>query len=270
MVGSEKVIETLYQRGCESLGELNVDRSVFERFAKRALAANGNNVDAVPAEDLYLACACSEGSSTAIELFERRYTAVLNKVAARAQGAGVDREELLQQVRVRLFVGDGSIATYLGRGPLGGWLRVVAARIASELIQRDAPVRPASMGLRETWSNVAVASDDVELTTMRSELRTHFEVALEQAAQEMSSTDRALLRQFYVHRVGIDGIAKLLGVHRSNASRAVARARGDFLRRVKQTLGVALRLSDTALDSAFGLMRSDLALNLGTVLQSSK
>ncbi len=263
------MIEALYQRGRESFSELLVDRAAFEPFARRALAANGDKAEAVLADDLYLACACAQGSSQAIALFERRYAEVLNKVAFRAQSAGVNREELLQQVRVRLFVGEGSIASYSGRGPLGAWLRVVAARIASELIQRDALLRPASTQTGETWSKIAVAQDDIEVATMRSELRGTFEAALELAAKSMASRDRALLRQYYVHRVGIDGIAKLLGVHRSNASRAVARARADFLKRVKQTLGTTLRLSDSSLNSALGLMRSDLALNLGTVLQST-
>jgi len=263
-------IEALFERACAALPQLEVERSVFEPYARRALAAAAANE--VHADDLYLACACAQGDSGAIALFENRYAEVLRRIAQRAQSAGVNREDLLQQVRVRLFVGSGaerspSIASYVGTGPLGGWVRVVAARMATELMQRDARVRPSSIAPDETWAQIA-GTDDLELASMRSEMRKSFQNALETAARTISSEDRALLRQYYVHKIGVDGIGKLLGVHRSNASRAVARARNHFMREVKQMIGEQLGLSDSSLNSAFGLMRSDFALHLGSVLQT--
>ena len=259
-------IEVLYRRARAALHGLEVERSVFEAPARRALAAASS--DEIHAEDLYLACACAGGDSKAIELFEHRYAEVLRRIAQRAASAGVNREDLLQQVRVRLFVGSGgappAIGSYVGTGPLGGWVRVVAARLATELMQREARLRPAGA---EAWAQVA-GTDDVELASMRAEMRESFQLALETAASAISSDDRALLRQYYVHKIGVDGIAKLLGVHRSNASRAVARARSHFLREVKRMIGEQLGLTDSSLNSAFGLMRSDFALHLGSVLQT--
>ncbi len=261
-------LEVLYRRGREHLMHIEVAFVDFEPLARRAIAAAAS-LDAIHAEDLYLASACARGDSAAISVFEQRYAEVLRRVASRAQAAGVSRDEVLQQTRVRLFVGtngEPSITSYVGTGPLGGWLRVVAARIATELMQKDAQLRATPAD--ETWAQVA-GSDDVELSTMRSEMRQSFQLALETAAAALSGEDRAVLRQYYVHKIGVDGIAKLLGVHRSNASRAVARARGHFLQEVKRLIGEQLGLSDSSLNSAFGLMRSDFALHLGSVLQSS-
>lgn len=264
-------IEALHDRGRGQLEKsFSVPLKAFEPYAQRALAASASP-ESLHAEDLYLACACSLGISAAIEHFEATTAPVLSAIASRAQRAGVARDDFLQLLRVRLFVGGPgrpAIESYRGTGPLGGWVRVVATRVASELIARD--IKPQHSAPNEaTWSGLA-GGDDVELSAMRSELRESFQEAFAAANARLTPQDRALLRQYYVHRVGVDGIAKLLGVHRSNASRAVARARGNFLRELKQLAGARLGLSDASLDSAFGLLRSDFKLNLASVLRAGE
>ncbi len=264
----------LYQRGCKAHPELEVDMPTFATALKRAAPVAGvEGTHDIHAEDLYLACACSIDVPHAIARFEACQGALLQRLGRRAQVAGVDVSELLQLVRVRLFVASSqdaipAIATYAGTGPLGGWLRIVVARIATELIEKNARERIFLSQKGSTLGDIRDLDGEFERSILRADLRGAFQSALNNAALIMSPEERTVLRQFYVYKIGVDGIAKLLGVHRSNASRAVARARGRLLQETKRQLQPALGLSDSSLNSAFGLMRSDVGLSLERLLQT--
>src|SRR5262249_26034868 len=83
--------------------------------------------------DLYIACACAHGDRNAVAVFEGRCLSRLDRVLARM---GIDADtsaEVKQDIRSRLFVGDGQraeIVNFLGRGDLRGWVRVMAVRRA--------------------------------------------------------------------------------------------------------------------------------------------
>lgn len=254
-----------YVRGRDSFPEFVVDESSFVAFLAKSKDLNGVKEHAA---DLYLACACALGLSPALKRFEERYGQLLSSLASRCKGLGVSGDDFRQQLRIILFIGGRArpaIESYSGRGPLGGWLRVVAARATIELIERE---RRAVGSGADDWTAVADGLD-VEEGAMRGELRGVFQRAVDLAVRALTSKDRTLLRQFYVHRTGVDGIAKLLGVHRSNASRAVAKARGTLLREMKRHVGTQLGLAEGSLSSAFALMRNDVALNMGLLLESS-
>lgn len=223
----------------------------------------------LPAEDLFLAAACSREVPRSTEEFEARNARVFETLRGVASRVAVDRDELLQTLRTRLFVpnerGHRLILTYAGRGPLAAWVRVVGTRLALELAQRGT----AGSAAQEQWER-ALVHTPLELAAMRDELRGPFQRALNEAVGRISATDRALLTQYYAHGVGIDGLAKLLGIHRSNASRALARARMALLSETKRALGDDLMMSGSDLSSALRLMRSDLGISLRELFQAER
>src|SRR4029453_5873016 len=83
--------------------------------------------------DLVLARAWAVGDSAALAEFERRYMPEIEAALARFRMPADEADELKQVVRERLMVGgDGMprLARCRGNGPLGAWVRVVAARAA--------------------------------------------------------------------------------------------------------------------------------------------
>ncbi len=119
--------------------------AVFVAHA-RSFAATDTELAALHAGDLYLACACAHGVSEAIEVLEREFFTRIREFAAGVDSSREFVKELTQQLRARVLVGTPPrIATYSGRGSLGGWIRVSPVRLARDIsrVERDA-ARPAS------------------------------------------------------------------------------------------------------------------------------
>lgn len=264
-----EIIDELYRRASGAYSDFEIALDVFRAFCVNAKTTSDKLQ--LYAEDLYLAAACTQSIPGALRTFERRFDGLLRFQSRRALGLGVNNDDFLQRLRMKLFVATNEppvIASYAGHGALAGWLRVVAARTIIELTSHEKFGLAKNDPSAEDWTEKVADETSTELATIRDELRGPFQRALTHAVRQLSSTDRALLRQFYLHRVGVDGIAKLLGVHRSNASRAVARARGSLLRHTKEYLRLELGSGTTSVDSIFAVMRSDIAVNLGSLLSS--
>jgi RNA polymerase sigma-70 factor len=83
-------------------------------------------------DDLLLAQWCATGDPRAIAAFERVHRADLDGVLARFRRLAITPDELLQTLRIKLFVATAGrparIADYSGFGFLQNWLRVTALR----------------------------------------------------------------------------------------------------------------------------------------------
>ncbi len=251
--------------------ELPAVRVPLDAFVARAKALP-HALEPSLATDLYLAVACEGADPVAIAAFEERYAPLITRTAARLGALGLSGNEFKQVLRVQLFVSEQGraphIASYSGRGPLGGWLRVVATRLAMQFIETGR-----KREARHTTEFASLESLAVEElpdgAVAKREVRGALQRAIDVGSRAIGAEARALLRQYYVHGVGVDGVAKLLGVHRSNASRAVARARASFVNEVRACLSNDFGYLGAELESVVGLMRSDLELSLRGVLGSS-
>src|SRR5262252_8888986 len=67
------------------------------------------------AADLYLACACAEGSERAIDAFEKKYLPEIDRGFAKVTASDDERADARQQLLERLFV-KKKIADYAGTG----------------------------------------------------------------------------------------------------------------------------------------------------------
>ncbi len=268
----EAVLTRLLAQARAAWPKIEIQEDRFVQFLAERIPSGAEPLavlEKLPASDLLVAWGCTQGLSPALEAFGRLTAPVMNQLVRRARMFGIDSEEFRQELGVRLFVKDSSkrgfISTYSGRGPLGAWFRVIAARFLADEIERQAPAA-------NRWTNSEmwveqVGDIDIEKSVLRGELRGPFQQAVNEAAEKLTSQERMLLQQYYTHHVGIDGLAKILGVHRSNASRAIVRARAQFLSVVKQRLGQQLKLGSKDLDSIVRLFRSDLTISLGGILK---
>ena len=219
------------------------------------------------AADLYLAAACLAGERAAIEAFDRLFLAPLPQQLTRR---GITRElgeETAQGLRVRLLLGEGGEAPQLqdydGRGPLGAWVRVVAARTASNA-RRDEANRV------QLAQNAAPpgAAIDPELALVQRKYGAAFEAAVRDAFAVLDAEERTALRLSYANGLNLDGVALALGVSRATAGRRVLSGREKVREETLKLLRARIQATPTELASLLGVVRSKLELSLGALSSS--
>lgn len=222
-----------------------------------------------PVSDLYLAFACASGESEAIALLEQRYFGEVRLALGRAGLVPSDVEEVLQQLRTRLFVGSGGapprILTYSGRGPLVGWLRVAAVRLAVAEHRRARSRPEAAMGM-DVLERLASPTMQPESAYLRARYRVKYEHALKQALDTLSPQQRNLMRLYYVDGVGVEKLGRLHRVHASTVSRWLARARAMLLHETERVVRASIRMSEADFESLLRVVRSDLHVSLARFL----
>jgi RNA polymerase sigma-70 factor, ECF subfamily len=249
---------------------VHVDEQVFTRYlaARLPAEASPDQLAALHADDLYLACACATGVPGALEAFDRRFLGNdLDRALSRISTAGPVVEEVRQQLRVKLFVGErgrpGKITDYTGRGPLGGWVRVAAVRTALNLVTRQGPDTPAT---EEGEPLLGVADPETEY--LKTQHRAEFEQAFRLALTTLSIEQRQLLRLHYVDGLTLAQIGRLRQVHESTISRRLLAARDQLLGETRRALSTQLHLGQAEVDSLMGRVMSRADVTLSTLFRS--
>lgn len=213
------------------------------------------------AADLYLACACASGLPEALQAFDAAFLQRPAALLGAARDAAALGPEVAQELREKLFSARPGkpprIADYTGRGPLLGWLRVAAARAASNLRRSDdvrARVAEAAPAL--------VAAADPELQLLKARSRGAFEQALRAAFRNLTAEERNLLRLRFLDGLNIDKLAAIFQVHRATAARRLQAARARVLEETLNGLRAALKLPEAELEELFGLVQSRLDVSL--------
>ncbi|HEV7554644.1 MAG TPA: hypothetical protein VGO00_04260, partial [Kofleriaceae bacterium] len=153
------------ERGRAAWPSFDVSDDVVISAIARSIA-DGTPITGLFAEDLYFAQACAAGMPVAVGELE---SVLAKQIAANLRGMGlsdIELNEILQDIRVKLLVtGDSAakIATYSGRAPLRGWLRIVATRAALDRFRRNTPAGTANDDLVEAAATV----DSPELELFR-------------------------------------------------------------------------------------------------------
>ena len=222
-----------------------------------------------PVADLYVAFACASGDAEAMAALERRHFGEVRAALASTGVVPSDVEDVLELLRARLFVGSGGasprIVTYCGRGPIAGWLKVAAVRLAVDA-HRSTRASPERSVDAQVLERLAPASAEPELAYLRARYEAVFEDALKQALTALTPQQRTLLRLYYVDGVGVEKLGTMNGVHGSTISRWIARARGTLLRETRRLVGATLAMSDSEYESLLRVIRSGLHLSLSRFL----
>jgi RNA polymerase sigma-70 factor (ECF subfamily) len=218
------------------------------------------------ADDLFLAAACAAGHPAAIAAFDREYLQQTRSYVGRLSLSEEMLDEVRQELRVHLLVDrPPRICGYKGTGPLGAWIRVVAVRIALDLLdasQKHGPVRGDHGDLAARVS--ATVAPEAELA--RNRMRPLLEAALEHAIGALPDRDKAILRFHYVEGLNVDAVGSIYRVHRATVARWLVDIRDRLLQQVQDRLAINLRMSPSEFRSVVGAMREDLRLSIGRVL----
>ena len=220
--------------------------------------------DAGEDPDLYLACACLKNAPGALDELERYVWSQIPLYLTTLRPSADAVEEIRQQLRERILVSrvDGAprLAAYNGQGPLGAWVRVAALRLAID--QLDTPGRERSLAEMPALATPV----DPELAYVRERYRDHYQNALRDALERLTSKDRSLLRLSVVDGLGIDALARIHQVHRATAARWLISAREQLLQETYGLLGERLRIAPSELKSLAALVRSELHVSLARLL----
>lgn len=219
------------------------------------------------AAEVYLACACAAGDAAALAIFERSYLATLPAALSRLSLGKDDVAEVMQTLRIRLFVADDGeprVVRYAGAGQLGGLVRVAAIRIGLNLLRSRGKLQGGDDGME----NLPVAGDDPELAELKAQCRSSFKAAFEDASASLEPRERSLLHLALVKGLSVDKIGAIYGVHRATAARWVAQARGRLTRELKSLLGGRIGVPPAQVDDLLPLVESQIELSLERVLRS--
>ena len=198
-----------------------------------------------PAE-LYLCAACSLGRPRAHRELEKTYFPPLRLAIQALVRDRYAVEDVLQEVRSRLFVGsEPKIASYRGSGSLCGWLRSVAVHAAQDYLraskssrqrlQRLADAQRIQAASHASWTP---ASDE---RAFRSDFSRACQRAWRAAVHSLTSMERKLLHHHFVSGLSIDILGKLYGVHRATVARRIRRAAERLSGRVRAALSARYR-----------------------------
>jgi RNA polymerase sigma-70 factor (ECF subfamily) len=214
-------------------------------------------------EGLYIAAAVSSGVAGAAEAFEAGLFAPLRRTLDKMDGGSAFADELLQLLRVRLFVERALLLTYAGRGAIGPWLKVVVVRDAQRLRQKLGGDRISARELERLPSPEA----DPELRFLKLQYRQDFKDAFARALEGLDARQRSVLKMSFVEGLSIDEVGKVYDIHRATAARWIASAREQLVDETRKQLAERLGLQKSELNSLMGLVRSNLSISLSAGLK---
>lgn len=232
-----------------------------ERLLPGAPAAQG--LESLHVGDLLLAFACSREEPHALRAFDEKILAPAVKAAARRDTSSTFREELTQQLRQKLFVGERPrILDYSGRGPLVGWVRAAVIRDAINL---RGTVRQEDGD--DALFNLPSDRADPELDYLRKRHQREFAECFRAALEALDPQEKTLLRLHFADGVGVEQLAQYYQVHRATLSRRLAAARESMVKHTLRLLEERYRLSASELESVIRLLRSNLDLRMSQLFQ---
>jgi len=258
----QKLVADILLAGRTAWPEVELDEAAIAAHLKRV----GPEDPPGHAADLFLAAACALGHRAALAIFERELVAGVPAFVARVDSSPVFAGEVAQLLREKLFVGDDAkIFSYKGRSALGGWVRVVAVRLAIDLQREQSP----SAGTRAEDLAAQMSANDPDVLLLRGRYSDQFSAALKRAIAALSPKQRNLLRLHFFDGWNIDRIGLTYGVHRATAARWIITARQELLDAARSDLGARLQLSPSEFRSLALAVRSQLDLGWSEVLPAA-
>jgi RNA polymerase sigma-70 factor (ECF subfamily) len=250
----------------------------YERFCQR-LAQLGHTADTLPehADAVYVCAASRLGDGAACGAIEERYFHGLRSAIARVDGRRDCIDEVLQLLRVQLFLGEApKIDSYTGRGPLERWLRTAAMRIAFRQKRARRPLLTSSpKGFPDspdpaTAPTFVSRRDGYDDQPFKALYIRAFERALEEAFGALLGRERTVLRLHFAEGMNIDEIGRVYAVHRSTVARWIAGYREGLAQSVRTRLEAQFgELTQEEFDSLFGLVQGQLDVSVTALLRNS-
>jgi RNA polymerase sigma-70 factor (ECF subfamily) len=251
-------IRDAWTQAREAWPGVDVSFDEFERWVTER--AGGEDPAALDMHDLYLACACHRGDPAALAAFDSCFANTIDAALASVRMRDEHGDEIRQRLRSKLFVGERArIASYTGRGALGGWVRAAAIREAIDVRRQNRREVPADDPLAALE---AMPLEDPALAALKQQYREPMKAAFSAALAGLSAEDRMLLRYKYVDGATLDDIAAIQRVHRATIARRFRDLREDVAARTRDHLVAALGVGVGDAASIIRLVQSQIDASL--------
>jgi RNA polymerase sigma factor (sigma-70 family) len=249
-----------------------LERSIASRFATEVKTPSviADYVESLNLEELALACACAEGQVAAWAFFIECYRPGL-RAAARVIAGDDTGGELADSIYGELYgleERDGtrrSLFDYFHRrSRLSTWLRSILA-------QRDVDRARAARRLRPLDENDERTPDPRPSSGPQDPERRRFaklaQDALGTAVRALAPPDRLRLSAYYLQRLTLAQIGRLVGEHEATVSRKLDRVRRDLRMSVERLLREEYRLSEGQVQACLDSAQDDTGLDLDELLR---
>lgn len=231
------------------------------------------NVPLRLAEDLYLACACARGDEAAIVAFQARYELNYRSVFDRMGLTSVS-DDLAQSLLHRLFIQEENrrpaIMGFGGRGALGKWIKVLAAREGHRYLERDKPRSKRTVQRDPEQIANAMGKIDPEVDRLKEGYRAQFKEAFEAAFVELPERERNLFRLQYLDGLNLDKMAAVYNVGRATVARWRTKARQRLLELTRAKLAGELGATNEDVESIMRFIDSQLDVSLTRLLRADR
>jgi RNA polymerase sigma-70 factor, ECF subfamily len=265
----KRALAALYARARAERTKEWVSEEIFTAYAAER-ASSADEVAALHAADLFTACAAARGNAEALAAIESEHLSRVREFAASVDATPQFVAELTQELRARIFVGDGAspprILAYSGRGSLGAWIRVSTTRLALDQVRARKPTVLRS-GLADDDA-LPPHEVDPELGYLKDAYGEIVNRALADGLAMLEPEARGLLKMHYVDALSIEQVGVAFGVSRATAARMLAAAREKLLENVRVKIAEACGARGTEADSLLALVRSRLDLSLASALRT--
>jgi len=268
----ERRLEEVHARAIARCPGVQLEPDRFARALAGGLregAPQLSDLDAIHAEELFLATACAAADQPALLQFERVYMSGVRPAIARIIHDPDEQKEVAQRLRTKLFVASQDrapkISEYRGQGALAAWLRVAALREALDLRRQRRGDPNDGLGVlagdelaREGEERVK----DPELALLRARYGADLRRILNEVVASLPADDRAILRLHYADGIEMELLGRMLGVHRSTISRRLASIREAVSTGTRARIRETMRASTSEVESILRLADSSLDLSL--------
>jgi RNA polymerase sigma-70 factor (ECF subfamily) len=264
----EPILRAMVEHACAAHPAIDLDPQVFIAYVAEHLPVDGaikRDLERLHVDDLYLACACSRGDPLALQRFEQRFLSMVSNYVGQADASPSFTDEVRQELRDRLLAPrEGrppKITAYTGRGPLGAWVRVAAARTAIDLRRAERPHAELD------GSALRSLAADPELRYLKERYGREFRRAFAKTLASLSTRAANVLRLHYLEGMNTVTIGATYGVHSRTIHKWLTASRQNILIETRKLLGEQLGLKEAELDSLMVLVQSELDVSIVRFLQ---
>jgi len=254
---SADVLREMYTAGAQRWPEVELAFDSFARHCTRFGGAAFPCEEQAHGADLYLCCACFSGVARAAVVIQREGAAVAHAAVSRVDRDPEFVQDVVQELWDKLLVGpEAKVGNYAARGPLLGWLRIAATRIA---LDRMRARKAAALQQNELTSELPAEGLSPEIRLIKARYGKDFRVAFKLAVAALSGRQRNVLHMYLKGRCNIDQIGKAYDVHRATVARWLEQARSDIYETVRRELRVRHgEVTDSEFRSLARVLRSNL------------
>ena len=255
----------LYGEARASAPNIELDEAVFVDLLVKATDGAPDPMVALEAmhhSDLFVAQAAAAGDPVAFVLVDRRMGEQLATVVRSLGESSTFAQDLASELRAHILTpregGAPRLASYLGTGPLDGWLRVTVTREAVRA--RRAQTARGTAADDELAQIAGVVSPQLEF--LKASYRDQIRAAFRGAIHTLNDRQKNLIRLHYGDGVGVERLGQMYRVHFSTISRWLAAARDKLFDETRAAVRAELGVDDSEFDEVMQLVQSNLDLTI--------